>query len=126
MTAGRNDLCPCGSDKKLKKCCLNAKPVDCGPCAVCTLPSVGARQCTLCGKVYAHCPSHAEYSQTSIAGHVLRVHPESIADDQFAKLMADREALDGIRSRAEAQPELWAKLLGFMDAWSAKRREGMQ
>ena len=45
---GRNDLCPCGSGKKYKHCCINVEQLfgDTSPNDYCITPSSGLQACS--------------------------------------------------------------------------------
>lgn len=109
---GRNDPCPCGSGKKLKRCCID-KPVDYGPCVECEAAGHGVHVCKLCDKRYAYCRTHSDASQTTMRGHVIRVHPESVPH-MVDKLIRNPAEIAAIRDYAKHEPELWKRFFEYI------------
>ncbi len=109
---GRNDPCPCGSNKKHKHCCLN-KPVDYGPCFWCGTAGCGAMVCNICDKRHPHCHDHRNDAAIAMRGHVLRVHPEKVPN-VVARLMKNEAEMAVVRMQAEQQPEFWKRLMEYI------------
>lgn len=117
---GRNDPCPCGSGKKLKKCCVD-KGCALGLCADCGAAAIHALGCTLCDKRYAWCAAHETANQTRMNGHVLRAHPEALPRAMIDKILDSPSELALLRSEAAREPGLWAKLMAHLEERQRKR-----
>ena len=117
-TTGRNEPCPCGSGKKYKRCCAD-KAYDYGPCRMCGLRSSGAIDCKLCGSRHAHCHGHSKDAATSMYGHVIRMHPETLPPEKFDQLLQQEEWLETMRDGAKNEPEQYRKFFDFIEQRAA-------
>ena len=91
-----------------------------GPCQghvgdkLCGRPSCGAMACTFCDKRYAHCHAHHDDARILMRGHVLRVHPEKMPREEFAKILKDRGMMEGLRQQRARAPELWTRFFEYV------------
>ena len=130
MKIGRNDPCPCRSGKKYKQCCIQ-RTVDNGPCealapsrdgVVCTWKTDGrVVACTLCGHQYRHCALHRAEASHRLSEHVVLAHPEAVSKGHFEQLISDSAQLAKLREHAAASPELYGRLLAYVESQIATR-----
>ena len=121
-TPGRNQPCPCGSGKKFKRCCASNPTILHGVCASCGKLAASGLECRLCDKRYGWCREHETVIRTSMNGHVLRSHPESLPRSAIDKLLDSSEALAAIQTEAKKDPPLWAKLLQHLEERRQQRQ----
>jgi hypothetical protein len=76
--------------------------------------------CHLCGKMYAFCLRHRADVSRVMSGHVLRVHPETVAVAKFDELLHDERAMSTLRTDAAKRPEEWAYFFEYV----AERQAG--